>query len=68
MLFSLNFGILMLIPKLSEAIKIEQYHPICMLNLSFKFFTKVTDNRLTLVASKVIGPSPIGFPSGTIYS
>jgi hypothetical protein len=28
----------------------------------------VTDNRLTLVASKVIGPSPIGFPSGTIYS
>jgi hypothetical protein len=56
-LFCLNFGTITLLPKEKEAKKIQQYRPICMLNVSFKIFTKVIANRLSLVARKVIGPS-----------
>jgi hypothetical protein len=37
-----------------------------MLNVSFKIFTKVIANRLSLIASKVIGPSQSTFLSGVI--
>ena len=37
-LYSLNFGIITLIPKIQDATKIQQYRPICVLNVSFKFF------------------------------
>jgi len=37
-LYSLNFGIITLIPKIQEATKIQQYMPICVLNVSFKIF------------------------------
>ena len=53
-LYSLNFGILTLLPKKDNAVQIQQYHPICLLNVSFKIFTKVAINRLTQVADKVI--------------
>ena len=39
-LFSLNFGVITLIPKVQEANMIQQYRPICLLNMSFKIFTK----------------------------
>ena len=48
-LFSLNFGIITLIPKSTEA-TIHQYQHICVLNVSFKIFTKVGTNRLNKVA------------------
>jgi hypothetical protein len=38
-LFSLNFGVITLIPKVKEANKIQQYRPICLLNVSFKIFS-----------------------------
>ena len=63
-LFSLNFGIITLIPKQKEVKKIQQYRPICMLNVSFKIFTKVMANRLTLVASKLIRQSQSAFLPG----
>ena len=53
-LYSLNFGIITLIPKIQEATKIQQYRPICVLNVSFKFFTKVGTNRLNKVAQTVV--------------
>ena len=56
-LFSLNFGIITLLPKQKEATQIQQFRPICMLNVSFKIFTKVLTNRIALVAQKVIQPS-----------
>jgi hypothetical protein len=38
-LVSLNFGIITLIPKIENATKIQQYRPICVLNVSFKILS-----------------------------
>ena len=47
---SLNFGTIILLPKNKEAKAIQQYRPICLLNVSFKIFTKVVTNRLSTIA------------------
>jgi hypothetical protein len=39
-LFSLNFGIITLIPKQREVAHIKQFRTICLLNVSFKIFAK----------------------------
>jgi hypothetical protein len=49
-LYSLNFGTIILLPKCREAAKIQQYMPICLLNVSFKIFTKVATNRISQIA------------------
>jgi hypothetical protein len=51
---SLNFGTIILLPKKKDAKVIKQYRPICLLNVSFKFFIKVATNRLSTVAQKII--------------
>ena len=61
---SLNFGVLTLLPKITDAVRIQQYRPICLLNVSFKIFTKVLNNRLLKVADKLIGPSQTAFIPG----
>jgi hypothetical protein len=63
-LHSLNFGTIILLPKVCEAIRIEQYRPICLLNVSFKIFTKTAMNRLVGVAHKVISPTQTAFLPG----
>jgi hypothetical protein len=63
-IFNLNFGTISLIPKQKEVKQIQQYRPICMLNVSFKIFTKVLANRLTAVADKVVRKSQTVFMSG----
>jgi hypothetical protein len=63
-LFHLNYGIIMLLPKNKEAINIKQYHPICLLNVSFKIFTKVAVIRLTQVVEKLISQSQTAFIPG----
>lgn len=63
-LHSLNFGIITLLPKHKEAKQIQQYRPICLLNVSFKNFTKVLANRVALVAQKIIRPSQTTFLLG----
>jgi hypothetical protein len=60
-LFSLNFGVITLLPKTKEAIKLQQYRPICLLNVSFKIFTKVDTNRINKVAETVVRPSQTTF-------
>lgn len=40
-LYSLNFRVITLHLKLKEVKMIQQFRPICMLNVSFKSFTKV---------------------------
>ena len=61
---SLNFGVITLLPKKADASRIQQFRPICLLNVSFKIFTKVLTNRLSLVANKVIRPSQTAFIPG----
>jgi hypothetical protein len=60
-LYSLNFGTIILLPKCAEAIKIQQYRLICLLNVSFKVFTKVLTNRLSELAHRVIQPTQSAF-------
>ena len=60
-LFHLNFGTITLLPKKTEAVRIEQFRPTCPLNDSFKIFTKVTTNRLTQIAHSVVQPSQTAF-------
>ena len=50
----LNFGIITLIPKLKEANQIQQYRPICLLNVIFKIFSKTLMLRLELVLERII--------------
>ena len=47
-----------------DAKQIQQYRPICVLNVSFKIFTKVGTNRLNKVARTVVSPSQIDFMLG----
>jgi hypothetical protein len=63
-LFHLNFGEIILLPKFNEAERIQQYRPICRLNVSFKIFTKVATIRLNTVADVVVRPSQTAFMQG----
>jgi hypothetical protein len=54
---SLNFGVITLLPKITDATRIQQHMPICLLNVSFKVFTKVLNNRILKVTDKLIGSS-----------
>jgi hypothetical protein len=63
-LFSLNFGIITSIPKIENVTKIQQYRPICVLNVSFKIFTKDGTNRLNKVARTVVSPTQTTFMPG----
>jgi hypothetical protein len=63
-LHCLKFGIITLLPKKTEVTMIQQYRPICLLNVSFKIFTKVLTNRINLVALKVIRSSQTPFLLG----
>jgi hypothetical protein len=60
-LFSLNFGMIILLHKSRKATRIQQYRLICLLNVSFKIFTKSTTNRISKIAQKVISPSQTAF-------
>src|SRR5215216_4894928 len=63
-LFRLNFGEIILLPKIKDAERIQQYRPICLLNVSFKIFTKVATIRLNSVADNVVSPSQTAFMQG----
>jgi hypothetical protein len=55
--YMLNFGGITLFPKKEGATRIEQFRPICFLNLSFKVTIKVGTNRATMDAHKVVKPT-----------
>jgi hypothetical protein len=63
-LHCLDFGIITLLPKKVEVTMIQQYIHICLLNVSFKIFTKVLMNRFNLVAQKVLRSSQTTFLPG----
>lgn len=62
-LYKLNFGVITLLPK-EDAIQIQQYRPICMLNVSFKIFTKVATNHIAGIAHQVISLTQTAFMPG----
>jgi hypothetical protein len=53
-LFRLNFSETILLPKINEAERIQQFRPICLLTVSFKIFTKVATLRLNNVDDHVV--------------
>jgi hypothetical protein len=53
-----------LLPKQKEVTHINQFRPICLLNVSFKIFTKVAVNRLIGIAEELIRPSQTAFMPG----
>jgi hypothetical protein len=63
-LFLLNFGEVMFLPKVNEAERIQQFRPICLLNVSLKIFMKVATIRLNIVADHVVQPSQTTFMQG----
>jgi hypothetical protein len=63
-LFCLNFGEIILLPKINEAERIQQCRPICLINVSFKIFIKVATIRLNIVADHVVGLSQTVFMQG----
>jgi hypothetical protein len=56
-LIKLNYGTIILPPKKENVVHIQQYRPICLLNVSFKKNTKVGTNHVTKVAHMVIYPT-----------
>lgn len=55
----LNFDELVLLPKIKQ--RIQQYRPICILNVSFQIFTKVATNSPNTVVDHVVRPSQTVF-------
>jgi hypothetical protein len=60
----LNFGNIILLPKKKDARVIQQYRPICLLNVSLKIFIKVVTNRLNIITRKLIRPTQTTFLPG----
>jgi hypothetical protein len=58
---SLNFGTIILLSKKKDAKVIQQNRPICLLNVSFKIFTKVAQST---VAQKIIRSTQTAFLPG----
>ncbi|WVZ64075.1 hypothetical protein U9M48_013645, partial [Paspalum notatum var. saurae] len=56
-LFSLNFGITTLIPKVQEANVIQKYRPICLLNM-------IATIRLNRIADNIVSPTQTAFMRG----
>jgi hypothetical protein len=63
-LYKLNFGVVTLLPKKENAVQIQQYRPICLLNVSFKIFTKVATIRTSGLIHKVTKPTQTAFMPG----
>ena len=60
----LNYGIITLIPKIKEANLIQQYRPICLLNVVFKNFSKTLMLRLESVLERIINKGQTAFLKG----
>jgi hypothetical protein len=63
-LFQINFGEIILLPKINEVERIQQYMSICLINVNFKFFTKTTTNMLNSIAGHVVQLTQTTFMKG----
>lgn len=62
--WKLNYGLIILIPKLKLPNNIKQFRPIYLLNIIYKIITKVLTLRLTPIASRVISRNQTTFIPG----
>lgn len=60
----LNYGIITLLPKKSDATSIQQYRPICLLNCLYKLITKTLTIRMEGIAEKLIHSNQSAFMKG----
>ena len=60
----LNYGVITLVPKVKDANNVKQFRPICLLNVSFKIFTKLLMDRLAAKTQNLIAPSQTAFIKG----
>jgi len=60
----LNYGTITLLPKIKEANQIQQYRPICLLNVIYKIFTKTLMLRLEGCMNKIINKAQNAFIKG----
>lgn len=65
-MFSLNFGVMTLVPKVQTANGIQQHRPIYLLNISLKYFTKVATAPISSVVDHIVSPTPTTFLRGQI--
>ena len=61
---NLNSNLLILIPKVPGADKLDNFRPIALANFQFKIITKILADRLGLIAAKIISPNQRGFIPG----
>jgi hypothetical protein len=60
-LWRLNYGVIILIPKVKPTINVKQFWPICLLNVIYKVITKALTIGLIAVVNKVMSPFQIAF-------
>ena len=60
----LNYAMIALIPKESEAKTLKKFRPISLINCSFKIFAKMLNNRLVGVVDRLIASNQTVFIKG----
>ena len=60
----LNYGIITLLPKSTDASRIQQYRPICLLRCPYKLLTKAMDIRASKYAHKLFSIHQNAFIKG----
>ena len=60
----LNYGVITLIPKVKDANNVKLFRPICLLNVSFKIFTKLMMDRLSGFMDKIVSRNQTAFIKG----
>jgi hypothetical protein len=63
-LYRLNFGMIILLQKAPDADVIQKYRPICLLQVLYKWLTKVATLRVEPFMSKLISPCQTAFIKG----
>lgn len=60
----MNYGVIILLPKVKLAINVKQFRPICLLNVIYKIIIKTLTIRLTTMMDKIISPYQTAFILG----